>query len=97
MIPYIKQIAFRLNMRSVHSGKKTHKHKYAGRLSKSSYLIICSISSWILRTGVFKIGHMILGEHVSAIDRLIVSSFLSLDLSLSLNLFKCRFKNNARP
>ena len=31
-----------------------------------------------------KIGHVILGEHVSAIDRLIVSSFLSLELSLSL-------------
>ena len=48
-----------------------------------------------------KAGHMILGEHVSAIYRLIVSFFLILDLSLSLslsmNLFKCRFKNNACP
>jgi len=33
-----------------------------------------------------KIGHVILDEHVSAIDRLTVSFFLSLDLSLSLSL-----------
>ena len=37
------------------------------------------------KNSCLKTGHVILGEHVSAIDRLKVSSLLSLDLSLSLS------------